>query len=507
MGGSQQGPGGSDAVLQTLGPYGGVWGHPAAYGGQAGWVYVLESAGGGYLRALSYGVNGQGVPSLSSAATSAETFGYTSGSPLVTSNGTTAGSAVVWVVYASGPSGAKGELRAYSAAPSGGELPLLWSARIGTASKFEVPTAYGGRVYVGTRNGWLTAYGTTTAGALRAAPVQAGSVPVGQSRTETLSITATRKLSITAPLKITGEEGVPGSAHTALLRSARAASHTAGPKAPPSSGTAPIARSVFAVQQPRAGTQVAAGSTIRLRVRFAPAHAGPVVGMLSIPTSAGTRTVTVSGYGTAPGLLLSAAPLSFGEIDTGSGGKSLSFTFSNSSDRPETLTSYRAPGSPYTLTGMPAPGTVLAPRQAVTASLHFEPSRAGSYPANLSITTDQGTAALAVSGEGVTGVARLAVSTAVIDAGSVPVGDARTVTFLVGNAGNVPLRISRAIAPLGAFSAADPLPEGIRLDPGTFIRQSVTFAPQQTGPASGVYRFNANDGQGYVTVTLTGTGT
>ena len=48
MGGFEQGAGGTDAVLQTLGPFGGVWGHPAAYGGQGGWVYVLESAGGGY---------------------------------------------------------------------------------------------------------------------------------------------------------------------------------------------------------------------------------------------------------------------------------------------------------------------------------------------------------------------------------------------------------------------------------------------------------------------------
>ena len=56
LGGREQGPGGTDDTLQTLGPFNGVWGHPAVYGGQGGWVYVLESSGGGYLRALSYGV-------------------------------------------------------------------------------------------------------------------------------------------------------------------------------------------------------------------------------------------------------------------------------------------------------------------------------------------------------------------------------------------------------------------------------------------------------------------
>ena len=69
-----------------------------------------------------------------------------------------AGSAVVWVVYANGPTGAKAQLRAYNAIPSGGTLPLLWSGKLGKASKFATPTAYEGRVYVGT-NGRGIIYG------------------------------------------------------------------------------------------------------------------------------------------------------------------------------------------------------------------------------------------------------------------------------------------------------------------------------------------------------------
>ncbi len=140
MGGYRRGPKKGNAVLQTLGPFDGVWGHPAAYGGQGGWLYVLESAGGGNLQALSYGLNGSGEPALSAVATSSESFGYTSGSPLVTSNGTAAGSAVVWVVYSNGSTGSGGQLRAYDATPTGGNLPLLWSGRTGNASKFATPT-------------------------------------------------------------------------------------------------------------------------------------------------------------------------------------------------------------------------------------------------------------------------------------------------------------------------------------------------------------------------------
>ena len=90
-----------------LGPFTGSGGIPPSTAARAGWVYVPESSGGGYLQALSYGVNGSGVPQLTSAGPAAGSFGYTSGSPEVTSNGTTAGSAVVWVVYDDGSPAAR----------------------------------------------------------------------------------------------------------------------------------------------------------------------------------------------------------------------------------------------------------------------------------------------------------------------------------------------------------------------------------------------------------------
>ena len=178
MGGFKQSP---SAVLQKLGPYEGQWGHPAVYGGQGGWVYILQS-GGGPLRVFSYGVNSRGLPQLASAGATAASFGYSSGSPLVTSHGTRSGSAVVWAVVANGPDGSGGTLEAYGALPTQGVLPLLWSAPIGTATKFAVPTAWNGRVFVGTRDGHLLAFGPGANAPLQAAAVHFGSVPVGTSR-------------------------------------------------------------------------------------------------------------------------------------------------------------------------------------------------------------------------------------------------------------------------------------------------------------------------------------
>src|SRR5207302_7845604 len=139
---------------------------------------------GGTLRAFKYGVSGSGVPALTAVGTSLGTFNYTSGSPVVTSNGTDPSSAVVWVQWSSGPTGANAELRAYSAIPdASGNLAELWSGPIGTGVKFDTAATSGGRVYVGIRSitgtagatdGEVIAYGRPTTSALTGSPVSFG---------------------------------------------------------------------------------------------------------------------------------------------------------------------------------------------------------------------------------------------------------------------------------------------------------------------------------------------
>ena len=195
LGGTGQGPDGTDDVLQVDGPYRGVWGHPGFWGGGGGYVYLIPS--GGPLSAFKVGVSGSGDPVLTRTGASVGTFGYTSGSPVVTSNGTAAGSALVWAVYAAGPNGAGGQLRAYDAVPSKGTMTLRYSAPIGTATKFSVPATDAGRVYVANRTGQVYGFGRPTTSALAGTPSDFGQVAVGSSSTRQVTVTAKKALTVT----------------------------------------------------------------------------------------------------------------------------------------------------------------------------------------------------------------------------------------------------------------------------------------------------------------------
>ncbi|MEV6329021.1 choice-of-anchor D domain-containing protein [Streptomyces sp. NPDC051909] len=465
LGGRAQGPGGTDKVLGAFGPYEGVWGHPAAYGGQGGYVYTIGSRGP--LRAFAYGLTGDGRPALSNTGRSPETFGYTSGSPVLTSTGTNPGSALVWAVAADGAGGANAQLRAYDAVPVNGTLKLRWSAPIGTAAKFSVPATDGGRVYVGTRDGHVLAFGRPANTALTSSPVDFGQVAVGSSGTATATVTATRDVTVDA---VTTPAGSAFTARpTGLPRTLRT------------------------------------GETYSVPVTFAPTAPGADSSVLTFATDLGDSAVGLTGYGTRPGLLASPDALDFGTVATGTT-KSLGVTFTNTGTQPETVTATAPPGAPFTATGLPADGTVVPPQQSVSVQIGYAPATAGDHTANLSVTGANGTAGVTLKGTAVTGRARLTLTPTSTDFGTVKVGQSVTRTFDISNTGNIPLTITKAKAPAAPFHVTDPVSEGQVLGPEDVIHQAVTFSPTSLGTVNAAYQLTADDGQGALSEALVGTG-
>src|ERR1035437_4185346 len=160
LGGVGQGAGGGDGSLARLGPNGGVYATPGVWPGDGGYIYIPATGyGQGALDVYKYGITESGTPTISQVATAAETFAFGSSSPVVTSNGTTSGSALVWVVRRGEGGGTGAQLQAYSPVPVNGTLPLVASFPIGTSTKFNPPGIGNNRLYVGTADGHVLGFG------------------------------------------------------------------------------------------------------------------------------------------------------------------------------------------------------------------------------------------------------------------------------------------------------------------------------------------------------------
>ena len=471
LGGMGQGPGGADAVLDAAGPYGGVWGKPAFFGSsQGGYVYSVES--NGYLRALRIAPRADGGVSLAAVGTSADTLGYSSGSPVVTSTGQDASTALVWQVYAAGGNGAQGQLRAYRALPDGtGQLKQVFSAPIGTAAKFSSVATDAGRVYVGTRDGVVYGFGspTTAAVSAAAATTELGSATVGESRTATVRLTASR------PVTLTG-----------------------------ASVSAPFA--VGSVPWPLTLT---AGQETTVPLTFSPTATGQSEGTLELATAGGeTVRIGVHGLGTRTGLGAVPAALTFDAVPAGSLSRQ-TVNIVNTGTAPVTITAVQRPAAaaltvdPATL---PTVGQRLAPQASVPVAVSFAPTEDASVTDSLVVTSDAGAVTVPIRATAVAGAAHLEVP-ASLDFGDLAVGLSSTRSFPVRNTGNIAVTITKAKAPAGVFSTQDPISEGLVIPPGETAFQTVVFTPTaagQVGDPSLFYLVTGNDGAGEHRVMLTG---
>lgn len=488
LGGMAQGPGGTDNVVSVTGPFAGQWGHPGVWGGDGGWVYTvgLNSP----MRAFQYGNSG-GTPALTAVGTTADNFGYTSGSPVVTSDGTTSGSAVVWVIYTptgssvtSGASGVNAELRAYGAVPGAdGTMPLLFSAPIGIAPKFATPATDNGHVYVGTRDNHVIGFGSPTTAALTAPQTVFGQQGVGTTGNGTVKLTATRALTVTG---------------------------------------AKTSSSVFGVDTSGAGLPhaMAAGDTLELPVTFKPTAPGATTGILSVTTDQGTVGVSLNGTGTRDGLGSNPGSLAF-DTDQPTGiSANLPVRIVNTGTTDETITSVTGPSAdtPMTVKGLPTVGQILKPGEGLDVSVTFAPTAEGTWNDTIAIGSTSGnnttdSLSIPLTGGAKTGAGQLTMTPSDLSFGDVMLGDKVTKNFTVANTGNLPMKIEKAKAPTGVFSAPQ-LSEGTVIGPGQSVQIPVTFAPDTLGPADPgpdpthppQYAITADTGQGQVTLLLHGNG-
>lgn len=363
LGGMGQGPGGGNDVVQELGPYGGVWDGLAAWPGGGGYVYVPSvsppssnnTGSAEHLRFFSRGVSPTGQPELSLAATSPELFAYGTGAPIVTSDGTAAGSGILWIDRCPEPElqCTAAELRAYEAVPSGGAPVLLWSAPIGFGPKFARPDAAGGRIYVGTRGEQVLGFAPTATPPLTGAALAFPETFVGQSSELQATLTATRAVEVTN-LSSTDPEFSHGQ---------------------PS-------RPLPAALEP--------GQQLTVPVTYAPDASGPAHATLTVETAGGSLGFGLSGSAVLARLTPSHATLALGTAEVGHRLKA-PLQLTNTGEVPLTVSAVQPPAAPFAASGLPAEGAQLEPGQSVTVTVSFESSKAGNpFRGSLALTTQAG---------------------------------------------------------------------------------------------------------------------
>jgi hypothetical protein len=478
LGGIGQGPGGSDDVVQRIGPYGGVWSRPGVWPGEGGWVYIPTASGGessagssGNLRVYQYGLSGAGTPALSLQATSSEPFGFSSSAPVITSNGTQPGSALVWIVWAPNGSGEGAQLRAYEPIPSKGEPVLLWSAPVGTSAKFALPGVGAGRLYVGTRDGHVLAFGSPVKPVLTGSLKAFGTTTLGESSQQTITLTATEeltlsKLSSTSPQF---EVGTPSLALPATL---------------------------------------GAGESIEVPITFAPTATGPQAGALIATTSTGkTASFGLSGTGQAAAATLEETPpvVSFGGTSIGKT-VSAAATFRNVGGTELTIEKVLAPSAPFSLEGAPSEGLKLEPGKSITITVDFAPTEVGPFTGELALQTSAGPGAVGLSGSAAApGVLKF--SSEALEYGDVLLGSSKSESFTIENVGGTTVAIPKSKPPDGGeFEATTTLTEDTEIAPGAHLTETVVFSPTAAGSATGAWYITGEDTTGPHEVRFSGAG-
>jgi hypothetical protein len=554
LGGREQGPNGTDASLFVGKAYGGEWGHPAIFGDQA----VTRANSGGttatdnnflfnigkddVLRVFRFAVASTTKPWLTNVANSSLTFGFTSGSPVVTSSGDDPTSAVIWAVYtpdfktSPDPTGANSVLEAYSLGnvASNGTTPStcnsttpctltnIWTSQAFTAAKFSIPATSQGWVYVGTRDGHVLAFAAPSA----AAPAVAATTvlprtTVGSTSTRLVMVTATKTVTITgastrtsasnASVPTTNEFGV-------------------GPATVIKKGSSPVA-----VNFP---VTLAKGDKLAVQTSFTPTAPGGSSGTLSLTTNSSTAptvAVPLTAEATKEGIYAQPATQTFPwEPDHGITpvpvgiSKPEIVTIANLGTVTQTITSVTPPSAPFSASNLPAVGSKLHSGSSIAVQVTYKPTSPGPATGSFIIAGSSGQkAVVTLSAIGTAAVSQLtttvvapagtgahaaashaATAPASLNFGGVTVGKTATAYIQVSNTGNTATTLNGVGSLRAPFTAPLKPDAGLPFNPDADLQLPVTFSPTRTGTFSAHYQLRWRDvtGRHTLTVTITGTG-
>jgi uncharacterized repeat protein (TIGR01451 family) len=250
------------------------------------------------------------------------------------------------------------------------------------------------------------------------------------------------------------------------------------------------------------GITVAVGASCTITVTFTPLGSGLRTGAITITSDArgSVPSITLTGTGSAPGVMLSSNLLVFAAQPVGTTSSALTVTLTNNGAAALNITSIVAGGDFAQSNNC---GTSVAVGANCTISVTFTPSQAGTISGTLTI-TDSGVGSPRVVGLSGTGVAAVAsinpLLLTFLDQPVSTTSGAQMVT--VTNTGGTALLIS-SIVVAGNFAQTNNC--GGMVAPGASCVISVTFTPTTTGVLTGTVTLTTNAAGSPHVINLTGT--
>ena len=336
------------------------------------------------------------------------------------------------------------------------------------------------------------------------ADVQLASTPSaygGSPNANTTSSIAASILTLSAPAFGNTQVGQSADANATLANSG---SHAVLISTP---GSASVAGQGLSFQSTTCGTQLAAGTSCTISVRYAPSSVSTTTGTVSIDSGAGVRVApfvasSLASYTAAT--LTSAAP-DLGLVMWGAAAPTASVTLRNDGNSPMTLSGLSGLSSRFQLTGNTCSG--IAPLASCTMTLSMPTSAAGDTPSSVTTTGANSNASFTVSGTVRSVVSRWGATS--LGFGNVNVGQSSTQNVSLFNDG---FGINANWT--SAFATLTNLPAGFTANtsacgavaPGGSCTVPITFAPTaaQGYSGSGIQPTNSSYASNSLAVSGTG---
>jgi hypothetical protein len=249
-----------------------------------------------------------------------------------------------------------------------------------------------------------------------------------------------------------------------------------------------------------------AGQSIVFSASFTPSSAGNASGSISIVSDAPSSPMTIALSGTGMQAQWSITPTSvnFGNVNVGSN-SSQNITLTNSGSAALTISSATLSGPEFSIIGLSLPQTI-SPGASATFGVQFAPAAAGSDSGTISVSSNPSgsPATIALSGTGVQG--KLTANAASVSFGSVAVGSSGSQSMTLTNSGTASITISSASASGTGFAVAG-LSMPLSLSAGQSVSFSASFMPSSAGSASGSISIASNAPGSPMAIALSGTGT